>query len=38
MSGAVAFWISFGVALLSSGDTLETLFGRADEALYTAKK
>ena len=33
-----SFTASFGVATTRQGDTVESLFGRADEALYRAKK
>ncbi len=36
--GAPAFTISFGVAGYERGDRLETLFAKADQALYRAKE
>jgi diguanylate cyclase len=35
---AVKVTVSFGIAQLSEGDTMESLFERADKALYEAKK
>lgn len=37
-SAAVRFTISLGVARASAGETVQTLYNRADEALYEAKR